>query len=177
MNFTRRNFLKTAAVSAAAFSFDARSWSRAAGSNSDIRVAQIGFRSQGSGHISTLSKMKGVRLVALCDVDQHVLEAKAKDLGNGIQTYTDIRKLLENKDVDAVSIAVPNHWHALATVWACQAGKDVYVEKPACHNLFEGRKMVEAARKYKRIVQCGTQCRSSVGLQEAVKYVRDGRQR
>ena len=76
--------------------------------------------------------------------------------------------------MDAVSIAVPNHWHALATVWACQAGKDVYVEKPACHNIFEGRKMVEAARKYKRIVQCGTQCRSSVGLQEAVKYVQDG---
>ncbi len=174
MNLTRRNFLKAAALGAAAFSLDARTWSRAVGSNSDIRVAQIGFRSQGAGHIKTLSKMKGVRLVALCDVDQHVLEAKAQELGSGIKTYTDIRKLLENKDVDAVSIAVPNHWHALATVWACQAGKDVYVEKPACHNIFEGRKMVEAARKYKRIVQCGTQCRSSVGLQEAVKYVRDG---
>jgi predicted dehydrogenase len=175
MNLTRRNFLKATAVGAAAFSLDARTWSRAAGSNSDIRVAQIGFRSQGAGHINTLSKMKGVRLVALCDVDRHVLEAKAQTLGNGIETYTDIRKLLENKNVDAVSIAVPNHWHALATVWACQAGKDVYVEKPASHNLFEGRKMVEAARKYERIVQCGMQCRSSVGLQEAVKYVRDGR--
>ncbi len=174
MNFTRRNFLKAAALGTAAFTIDARTWSRAAGANSDIRVAQIGFRSQGAGHIKTLSKMKGVRLVALCDVDRHVLEAKAKELGGGVETYTDIRKLLESKDVDAVSIAVPNHWHALATVWACQAGKDVYVEKPACHNLFEGRKMVEAARKYKRIVQCGTQCRSSVGLQEAIKYVRDG---
>src|SRR5512135_2367968 len=174
MNLTRRNFLKAAALGAAAFTFDARSWSRAAGANGDIRVAQIGFRSQGAGHIKTLSKMKGVRMVALCDVDRHVLERNAQELGGGIQTYTDIRKLLENKDVDAVSIAVPNHWHALATVWACQAGKDVYVEKPACHNIFEGRKMVEAARKYKRIVQCGTQCRSSVGLQEAVQYVRDG---
>jgi len=174
MNLTRRNFLKTATLGAAAFSLDARSWSRAAGANSDICVAVIGFRSQGAGHLKTLSKMKGVRVVALCDVDRNVLEAKAKALGNGVQTYTDIRKLLENKDVDAVSIAVPNHWHALATVWACQAGKDVYVEKPASHNLFEGRKMVEAARQYKRIVQCGTQCRSSVGLQEAVKYVRDG---
>ena len=122
MNFTRRNFLKTAAVGATAFSFDARTWSRAAGSNGDVRVAQIGFRSQGAGHIKTLSKMKGVRLVALCDVDRHVLDHQAAELGNGIQTYTDIRKLLENKDVDAVSIAVPNHWHALATVWACQAG-------------------------------------------------------
>jgi predicted dehydrogenase len=175
MNLTRRDFLKAAALGAAAFSSDARTWSRAAGANSDIRVAQIGFRSQGAGHIKTLSKMPGVRVVALCDVDRHVLEAKAKELGDGIQTYTDIRKLLENKEVDAVSIAVPNHWHALATVWACQAGKDVYVEKPASHNIFEGRKMVEAARKYNRIVQCGTQCRSSVGLQEAVKYVRAGR--
>jgi predicted dehydrogenase len=173
--FTRRDFLKTAALSAAAFSVEARIWARAAGANSDIRVAQIGFRGQGAGHISTLTKMKGVRLVALCDVDRHVLDGKAKQVGDDIQTYTDLRKLLENKEVDAVSIAVPNHWHALATVWACQAGKDVYVEKPASHNIFEGRKMVEAARKYRRVVQCGTQCRSSVGLQEAVHYVREGK--
>jgi predicted dehydrogenase len=174
-NFTRRNFLKTMALGAAAAGVNARVWSQVAGANSDVRVAQIGFRSQGAGHISTLSKLKGVRVVALCDVDKHVLEKKAQELGSGVQAYTDIRKLLENKEVDAVSIAVPNHWHALATVWACQAGKDVYVEKPACHNIFEGRKMVEAARKYKRIVQCGTQCRSSVGLQQAVEYVQSGK--
>jgi predicted dehydrogenase len=173
--FSRRDFLKTTAVAGAALGLDALSWTRAAGANNDIRVAQIGFRSQGGGHISTLRKMKGVRLVALCDVDRHVLDGKAKTLDGDVKTYTDIRRLLENKEVDAVSIAVPNHWHALATVWACQAGKDVYVEKPACHNIFEGRKMVEAARKYNRIVQCGTQCRSSVGLQEAVKYVQDGK--
>jgi len=173
-SLSRRSFLKTTALGATALSLDALSWSRAAGANNDIRVAQIGFRSQGAGHISTLNKLPGVRVVALCDVDRHVLDGKAKELGGGIQTYTDIRKLLENKDIDAVSIAVPNHWHALATVWACQAGKDVYVEKPACHNIFEGRKMVEAARKYKRIVQCGTQCRSAVGIQEGIKYVREG---
>jgi len=173
-NLTRRDFLKTAALGAAAFSIDARSWSRAAGANDDIRVAQIGFHGQGGSHIDSLTHLKGVRLVALCDVDRHVLDRKAQALGGGIATYTDIRKLLESKEVDAVSIAVPNHWHALATVWACQAGKDVYVEKPACHNLFEGRKMVEAARKYNRIVQTGTQCRSSVGLHEAVQYVREG---
>ncbi|MGO8676719.1 MAG: Gfo/Idh/MocA family oxidoreductase [Limisphaerales bacterium] len=173
-NFSRRDFLKTAALGAAAFSIDARSWGRAAGANDDIRVGQIGFHGQGGSHISSLRNLKGVRLVALCDVDRHVLDKKAQDLGGGIATYTDLRKLLESKEVDAVSIAVPNHWHALATVWACQAGKDVYVEKPASHDLFEGRKMVEAARKYKRIVQTGTQCRSSVGLQEAVQYVREG---
>jgi predicted dehydrogenase len=174
-NFSRRQFLKTAALGAAAIHLNPLTSARAAGANSDIRVAQIGFHGQGGGHIKTLTKMKGVRLVALCDVDRHVLDGMAKELGGSIETYTDLRKLLEKKDIDAVSIAVPNHWHALATVWACQAGKDVYVEKPACHNIFEGRKMVEAARKYKRIVQCGTQCRSSIGLQEAVEYVRKGK--
>jgi len=173
--FTRRDFLKTAALTTAALGLDARTWAAVVGANSDIRVAQIGFRGQGSSHINSLSKISGVRLVALCDVDHHVLDAKAKQLGGNIKTYTDLRKLLENREIDAVSIAVPNHWHALATVWACQAGKDVYVEKPASHNIFEGRKMVEAARKYRRIVQCGTQCRSSVGLQEAVQYIRQGR--
>jgi len=172
--FTRRNFLKTATASAVALGLSPLSWVRAAGANGDIRVAVIGFRSQGSGHINTLRKLNGVRLVALCDVDNHVLTKKAEELGGGIQTYTDLRKLLENKEIDAVSIAAPNHWHALATVWACQAGQDVYVEKPAAHNMFEGRKMVEAARKYDRVVQCGTQCRSSLGLQQAVQYVREG---
>lgn len=173
-NFTRRDFLKSAGFGAAALALSPLSWARAQGANDDIRVAVIGFRSQGSGHIGTLNKMKGVRLVALCDVDQQVLDKKATELGGEIQKYTDIRKLLENKDIDAVSMAVPNHWHALATVWSCQAGKDVYVEKPASHNIFEGRKMVEAARKYKRIVQAGTQCRSSLGVQQAVDYVRKG---
>ena len=171
---SRRDFLKRTGLGAAALSFSALSWSRAAGANDTIRVAQIGFRSQGGGHIATLSKIKGVRVVALCDVDSQVLTRKARDLGD-VKSYNDIRELLDNKEVDAVSIATPNHWHALATVWACQAGKDVYVEKPASHNVFEGRKMVEAARKYKRIVQAGTQCRSSVGLQEAVEYVRSGK--
>jgi predicted dehydrogenase len=174
-NLSRRSFLKTTALGAAVFSMNASSWLRAAGANDDIRVAQIGFRGQGGGHISNLKGMKGVRVVALCDVDKDVLGKKATSLGSDVRTYTDIRKLLEDKEVDAVSIATPNHWHALATVWACQAGKDVYVEKPASHNIFEGRKMVEAARKYNRIVQCGTQCRSSAGLQQAVQYVRDGK--
>ncbi|HEV2395064.1 MAG TPA: Gfo/Idh/MocA family oxidoreductase [Verrucomicrobiae bacterium] len=172
--FTRRTFLKSTAFGAAALGLDALTWSRAAGANGDIRVAQIGFHGQGKSHINSLSKLEGVRLVALCDVDHHVLDAEATRLGGNIPTYTDLRKLLESKEVDAVSIAVPNHWHALATIWACQAGKDVYVEKPASHELSEGRKMVEAARKYNRIVQHGTQCRSSVGIREGVQYVRDG---
>ena len=108
--------------------------------------------------------MKGVRLAGLCDVDRKVLERRSKsfkDRNTPVEGYIDIRELLENKNIDAISIATTNHWHSLATIWACQAGKDVYVEKPCSHNVFEGRKCVEAARKYKRIVQHGTQSRSS----------------
>lgn len=178
-NLTRRDFIKTAALGAAALSLDACTRVRVRGANEDIRVAQIGFRSQGAGHISTLIKMKGVRLVALCDVDSHVLNDKAQELKglgiNDLKTYTDIRKLVENKDIDAVSIAIPNHWHVLAAMWALEAGKDVYVEKPLSHNVWEGRQLAEAAKKHGRIVQCGMQCRSSGGIQQAVDYVQSGK--
>ena len=134
-------------------------------------MAVVGINGRGGSHISAFGGMKGVRVVALCDVDKKVLDNKAgafeKKSGRKVETYVDIRKLLENKDIDAISIATPNHWHSLATIWACQAGKDVYVEKPCSHNVFEGRKCVEAARKYKRIVQHGTQSRSSRELGQA----------
>ena len=173
-NFSRRDFIKTAALGAAGMTLSARSWSQVQGANSDIRVAVIGFNGRGAGHISTLKGMKGVRLVALCDADSKVLAKGVKQLGENVMACADMRKIFESKEIDAVSIATPNHWHALATIWACQAGKDVYVEKPVSHNLFEGRKMVEAARKYERIVQAGTQCRSSQGLKNAVAYVQKG---
>jgi predicted dehydrogenase len=116
--------------------------------------------------------------VALCDVDRKVLgqnaEAFEKKYGRKVDTCVDIRKLLEDKNIDAVSIATPNHWHSLATIWACQAGKDVYVEKPCSHNVFEGRQCVEAARKYKRIVQHGTQSRSESGWAKQVAAIASG---
>ena len=173
-NFSRRDFIKTAVLGTAGFSFSAASYAKIVGANSDIRVAVIGFNSRGAGHIATLKGIKGVRLVALCDVDKQNARRHAEGTGRGRHGLRDMRKLFENKDIDAVSIATPNHWHALATIWACQAGKDVYVEKPVSHNIFEGRKMVEAARKYNRIVQAGTQCRSSQGLKHAVHYVQAG---
>jgi len=176
-HISRRYFLKGTVLAGAAAALPAWSWSQVAGANGDIRVAVVGFRGQGGGHIGTLSKMKGVRVVAVCDADRGVLGAGVKQLeGQGLKVegYQDVRKLLENKGIDAVSTATPNHWHSLVTVWACQAGKDVYVEKPVSHNVWEGRKAVEAARKYKRIVQAGTQCRSSTGLQEAFKWLWEG---
>lgn len=176
-NLTRRNFLKSSLLTTAALSVPTRLWSQVPGANSDIRVAVVGFGDRGNSHIDEFSKMKGVRLVALCDADKNILANGAKRLdakGIKVETYTDIRKLLENKDVDVISTATPNHWHSLIVVWSCQAGKDVYVEKPISHNVFEGRKAVEAARKYNRIVQAGTQSRSSASLREALDWVRAG---
>lgn len=121
--------------------------------------------------------MKGVRLAALCDVDQTVLNREVKKCeaaGSKVEGYTDIRKLLENKDIDFVTFATPNHWHALGAIWAIQAGKDVYVEKPVCHNVWEGRQLVSAARKYNKIVQTGTQSRSSHGIAEGIAWIHEG---
>jgi predicted dehydrogenase len=152
-------------------------FSRALGANDDIRVGVVGFRGQGGGHIKRFLKIPGVRVVALCDVDQEVIAGQVKkfeERNETVAVYTDVRKMLEDKNIDAISIATPNHWHALMTIWACQAGKDVYVEKPVSHNIWEGRKMVQAARKYNRIVQTGTQSRSSRALHEALEYVKQG---
>jgi predicted dehydrogenase len=117
-------------------------------------------------------------VVCLCDPDLNVLGKRAaefeKKYGKKVIQQQDLRKVFEDKSIDAVSVATPNHWHALATIWACQSGKDVYVEKPGSHNIYEGRKMVEAANKYDRIVQHGVQLRSSVAVQEAIKHLRDG---
>jgi predicted dehydrogenase len=179
---SRRRFLHHSLLAVAA----AKAWplaaqssvkSRIPGANEDIRVAVVGFNGRGKSHIEALGGLKGVRLVALCDVDSAVLGKelqKATTGGEQVAGYTDLRKLLENKDIDAVTFATPHHWHALGAIWAAQAGKDVYVEKPASHNVWEGRKMIEAARKYNRIMQVGTQCRSSVGLQEAIAWLREG---
>ena len=163
-NITRRQFVKRSIAAEVGLAW-AASTAGVLGANDDIRVAVVGINGRGGSHISGFGEMKGVRVVAFCDVDQKVLAGRAqafeKKYSKKVETYTDIRKLLESKEIDAISIATPNHWHSLGTIWACQAGKDVYVEKPSSHNAFEGKKCVEAARKYRRIVQHGTQSRSS----------------
>jgi predicted dehydrogenase len=122
--------------------------------------------------------MPTVEIAALCDVDESVLNQRTQEMvsaGKKKPTgYTDVRKLLEDKSIDAISIATPNHWHSLMGIWACQAGKDVYVEKPCSHNIFEGRQLVKAAEKYNRIVQHGTNSRSGVAVREAVQKMREG---
>jgi predicted dehydrogenase len=151
--------------------------SQVPGANGDIRFAVVGFKSRGEDHIEGLRKVKGTRLVALCDVDREVLDKQVKKLREGgeqVDGYVDIRELVARRDIDVISIATPNHWHSLAAIWAIQAGKDVYVEKPVSHNVWEGRQLVKAARKYNRIVQAGTQSRSSSGIRDAIQWARDG---
>ncbi len=174
---TRRDFMKSTAAAGVALTL-ASPFSRVRGANDDIRVAVMGINSRGESHIGTFHKMDGVRVAALCDVDRRVLDGhvkRFKDRNEKVDAYVDIRKLLDDKNIDVVSIATTNHWHSLGTIWACQAGKDVYVEKPCSHNVFEGRKCVEAARKYNRIVQHGTQSRSSGSWTRQVAAIASGK--
>src|SRR5881394_1973139 len=175
---TRRSFLKSSALATTAtVAWSARSWSQVPSANDDIRIAVVGFGGRGQSHLEGFGKIQGCRITGLCDVDDAILgkeKQKQSDKGVSVEAFSDIRKLLESKNVDAISIATPNHWHSLAALWSVQAGKDVYVEKPVSHNVWEGRKLVEAARKHNRIVQTGTQCRSSVGLQEAIAWIQAG---
>jgi predicted dehydrogenase len=164
-------------LAAGATLLTARSWAQVSGVNSDIRVAIAGVRGKGSHALRQFHGSPGARIVALCDPDRQVLAGAREWIeGQGVpvQTYVDVREMLENDDIDAVVVTTPNHWHALITIWACQAGKDVYVEKPASHSVWEGQRMVEAARAYNRIVQNGTQNRSDPGLHEAYAWLREG---
>jgi predicted dehydrogenase len=182
----RRQFLKNSALATASFSLapglaraqPAATNVRLVGANDDIRVAVVGLNSRGKNHLDNFAKQKGVRVVAICDVDSAVLDRLSvhaqKEYGTAPQVYQDYRKLLENKDIDAVTLATPNHWHSLGGIWAIQAGKDVYVEKPISHNIWEGRQLVEAARKYNRMVQAGTQTRSSYAIKEAIAWLQAG---
>jgi predicted dehydrogenase len=148
-----------------------------ASANDTVRVACVGVRGQGRVHVSRYGAMPNVEVAAICDIDESVQRSCVAEMEKAGKkrpaVYTDIRKLLEDKSIDAVSIATPNHHHTLQTVWACQAGKDVYVEKPCSHDMFEARQIVAAARKYNRLVQHGTNSRSSIA-REAIKHVHDG---
>jgi len=177
-SYSRRKFIQTAVAGSAVLGLPTVIPSRAFGANDRLRVAVIGINGRGKDHIAGFSKLDNVEVATLCDVDNVVLQKGAADFEakykRKLKTEQDLRKVYDDKEIDAVSIATPNHWHALAAIWACQAGKDVYVEKPGCHNLFEGRKLIEAATKYNRIVQHGVQLRSSVAIQEAIQHLRDG---
>jgi len=169
----RRTFLQTAAAAVLA-----RPAFPVLGANDRVNLAVVGIGGRGRDHIDEFAKLADCRIVAVCDVDQAGRERGVaqveKLLGSKPKQYADMRELFQDKEVDAVSFATPNHWHALGTIWACQAGKDVYVEKPPSHNVYEGRKMIEAARKYKRMVQVGSQSRSITHIRRAMELLGQG---
>ena len=180
-DFIKKSLLGTAGVAIGGMGFSAKSYGSIIGANERINVCVIGIRGQGESHIrkwASLKDNRNVRLKTLCDVDEQYFAEKSK-LAEELTGFKpgnewDMRKVFEDKEIHAVSFAVPNHWHALGTIWACQAGKNVYVEKPACFNVFEGRKMVEAARKYNVRVQTGCQNRSIPNVMEAMKLLHEG---
>lgn len=173
----RRTFLKASGLAAAGL-MTAASAKKVLGANDRVRVAVVGLRGRGWDHVKGYKTISGVEIAYFCDVDENVLRKRcsdAEDLGVAKpQTFVDIRKLLEDKNVDAVSIATPNHWHSLIGIWAAQAGKDIYIEKPCSHNWWEGRQLVRAIDKYKVVCQHGSQCRSSAAIREAMEGMRSG---
>lgn len=179
-SLSRRQFLQTTALAGAGAALTGcMTFRRPGGGLSDVRVACVGIGGKGSGAIQDILKLKGkATLAALCDVDRDILAKRAaeveKKTGVRVPTFVDYRELLESKDIDAVVISSPNHWHTLQTIWACEAGKEVYVEKPVAHTLFECRQIAAAAKKHGRIVQAGTQSRSDVGLIPAFAELRAG---
>ncbi len=190
---SRRSFLRTAATGAVLAAVTPAALADEAikkpiivpasvkGANDRIRVAVLGVHGRGQSHIAEimgLAEKSNVEVAVLCDPDMDILQVRAKEFetkyGKKVAIEQDFRRTYDDKTIDAVTLATPNHWHALQTIWACQAGKDVYVEKPATHNIYEGKKMIEAAYKYNRIVQHGVQLRSSVSIREAVKHLEEG---
>ena len=174
----RRTFVKSTAGAVAASSTAFAAANRVLGANDKIRCAVLGVNGRGRSHFSGLQPLENVEVTTFVDPDleigrQRAAEFEAK-FGHRPKVVQDMRRVLDDKDIDVVTIATPNHWHTLAAIWACQAGKDVYVEKPATHCFNEGKSLIAAAHKYKRIVQHGVQLRSSDAIREAVSKVREG---
>ncbi|MEM1068454.1 MAG: Gfo/Idh/MocA family oxidoreductase, partial [Planctomycetota bacterium] len=179
---SRRDLLKTTSLAAAA-TLAAPAVVRGQNLNSKLRVAIVGMGGRANAHAESLVDLEkestaNVELAGVCDCNEAKRQSAEKvwseRSGHRIETYDDMRRVLDDSSIDAVTFATPNHWHSLNVIWGCQAGKDVYVEKPGSHNIFEGRKMVEAARKYNRIVQHGTQCRSSPNIMEGIEKLHNG---
>ena len=152
--------------------------SRVFGANDRVRVAVVGIRNRGWDHLRAFGAEPNAEVAAVCDIDESILRKRLADMDKAgfpkPKTYSDFRTLLEDKSIDAISVATQNHWHSLMGIWACQAGKDVYVEKPCSHNWWEGRQLAHAAKKYGRMVQHGTQSRSSEPVMQGIQKIQEG---
>jgi predicted dehydrogenase len=178
----RRRFIQSATTAGLAFGaaptiLANSNWK---GANDRVNVAVIGIRGMGKSHIESYQALDNVEVAALCDIDENLFAERVKGFftDKGLRKpriYQDLRKLYEDKDIDAVSVVTPNHWHALAAIWAIQAGKHVSVEKPCCHNIYEGQKLVEAAKKYDVIVQDGAEQRSNPCSISMAEYLSSGK--
>ncbi len=172
----RRAFVRNAAGLVAAAS--ALAPATAIGANETIRVAVLGVNGRGQSHLNGLQPLENVEITTIVDPDLEVAQKRAaqfeKKYGKKVKIVQDMRTVFDDKDIDVVTIATPNHWHTLAAIWACQAGKDVYVEKPSTHCYNEGLSLIAAAKKYERIVQHGVQLRSSEAIREAIQQLNDG---
>src|SRR5512140_808443 len=166
-HMTRRSLIYSSLASA-----------RVRAASDTVNVAVIGVGGRGRAHVSLFGRQVNCRVAAICDVNQAAQERAVAQVekmqGHKPKVYADMRRLFEDRQIDAVSMATPNHWHALGAIWGCQAGKDVYVEKPACHNVWEGFRMIEAARKYGRMVQVGSQSRSTAVKIRAIELLKQG---
>jgi predicted dehydrogenase len=178
MRVHRREFLRTTLVAGAAAHLPGSAWARAAGANDAIRVGVAGVNGMGWSHVQHFHSVDGVRVVAICDPDRGLLARRREEFEKGrqkLRTFADVRAMLDQPDLDVVVVATPDHWHALAGVWAMEAGKDVYIEKPLTYSLWEGRRLVEAARRHGRIAQAGSQHRSCPATHKVREYVQSGR--
>lgn len=177
---SRRQFVKAAAVGTAGVGFGlaASTYANIPGANERVRIGVVGIRGMGFGHIKGYTKLKHAEVAALCDVDENILAGRMADVAkmdaSKPDAYVDIRKLLEDKNIDAISVATPNHWHALAAFWAAQAGKHAAIEKPGTHNIFEGQQLIKAAEKYNVLIQHHAERRTFKGFQEAVRFLHEG---
>ncbi|MBV8880045.1 MAG: Gfo/Idh/MocA family oxidoreductase [Planctomycetaceae bacterium] len=175
-HLSRRQFLASSSTAVAAAALAPRSF---ASPNETLRIAVTGVRGRGLQHVEGLLAQKNLEIAAICDVNSNIIDKAMKLIeakqGKKPAFHQDFRKLIEDKSLDAVSIATSNHTHAMLAIWALQAGKHVYVEKPVSHTIWEGRKLVEAVRKYGKICQTGTQSRSYPGFQEAIRFLQEGK--
>jgi len=172
---TRRGFLKSSAIGATALSLGFGASRKALGANEKIRVGFIGIANRGGQLLRVAVRNKDLDVAALCDVDEPMMLKQERALRLKTKKYTDFRRMLDRRDIDGVVIATPDHWHAIQTIMACDAGKDVYVEKPLSMTVVEGRKMVEAVRRNNRVCQVGTHRRSSELYKQLVEMVRGGK--
>ena len=180
MNKSRREFIKSSAVGAVGlgFSTTAFGYGRVLGANDRLNIAVVGLNGRGQAHIGAVQSVDNTSIIALCDVDSRAVDKSMarvkKETGKKAKAYEDYRLMLENKNIDVVCIASPDHWHAPMAIMALQAGKHVYVEKPCCHNPAEGEMLIAAKNKYGLKVQMGNQQRSGLASIQAIKEIRDG---